>query len=154
MTDTFSKKQRKWIMSRVKSKNTKPELFIGSELHKRGYRYRKSVSSLFGKPDLVFKKYQAVIFIHGCFWHKHSNCCRIPKSNIKYWNKKLSGNKERDAVNIKRLLKSGWRVLIVWECALTGPKKLEFDYLFKEIEKWLRGKDLFWEISGKVKSKE
>jgi len=116
-------------MSRIKGKNTKPELEIRTELHKRGYRFRlngKASKAIFkngllpGKPDIVLKKFKTCVFVHGCFWHNHENCKRatLPKTNKKYWIPKIKRNKERDKTNKRVLEKLGWKVLIIWECQM------------------------------------
>jgi len=127
--DHLTKEKRSWNMSRIGSKDTKPELLVRSELHRNGFRFRLNgkVSRkiyakgvLPGKPDIVLVKYKTVIFIHGCFWHGHKNCKRssMPKSNIEYWFSKLKRNKERDADNIIRINNLGWRVIVIWECEI------------------------------------
>lgn len=107
-------------MSRVRSKDTKPELALRKELFSRGFRYRLHAKGLPGKPDIVFKKYKAVVFVHGCFWHLHSECRdgRIPKSKLDYWKPKLERNKERDVINKQTLTSNGWLVIVVWECEI------------------------------------
>ena len=132
--DHLTKEKRSWNMSRIGSKNTKPERIVRSALHKKGYRfrlngkvsrkiYRKGV--LPGKPDIVLAKYKTVIFINGCFWHGHKNCKRsnLPKSNVLYWKKKLRRNKERDAENTIKIQSLGWRVIIIWECETTNDSR-------------------------------
>ena len=106
-------------MSHIRSKNTKPEEMVRKYLFSKGLRYRKNVRKLPGCPDIVLKKYKAVIFVNGCFWHKH-DCGRFvwPSSNVEYWSKKINRNVERDAQNIALLTEQGWRVLIIWECQL------------------------------------
>ena len=106
-------------MSHIRSKNTKPEEIVRKYLFSKGLRYRKNVRKLPGCPDIVLKKYKAVIFVNGCFWHKH-DCGRFvwPSSNAEYWSKKINRNVERDAQNIALLTEQGWRVLIIWECQL------------------------------------
>ncbi|SEP46971.1 T/G mismatch-specific endonuclease [Propionispora vibrioides] len=106
-------------MSRVKVKNTAPEIKLRSILHRHGFRFRLNRSDLPGKPDIVLPKYKTVIFVHGCFWHGHY-CKRgkRPKTNEEFWNKKIDGNIKRDELNIKRLEELGWRVLVVWECEI------------------------------------
>ena len=108
-------------MSRVKSKNTKPELIIRSLLHMEGIRFRLHRSDLPGTPDLVLPRYQAAIFIDGCFWHQHSGCpkARLPKTNREFWERKLSGNVARDILSSNRLLQMGWAIIRVWECEIT-----------------------------------
>lgn len=126
MADTLTPEQRKRAMSNVRQKNTEPEKFVCSLLHRLGYRFRKNVSSLPSKPDIVLPKYKTVIFVHGCFWHQHRDCRKAnrPTSNIEFWNAKLDKNIKRDKENIKSLKKSGWRVLIVWECELRNIENL------------------------------
>ncbi len=119
-TDVFTKKKRSEVMRAVKGKDTKPEVTLRKALFALGYRYRLNVKDLPGKPDLVFPKHKAVIFVHGCFWHGH-NCkrgARVPKSNTDYWREKISRNKARDRKNAAALKKLGWRVITVWECEL------------------------------------
>ncbi|MCX5657974.1 MAG: DNA mismatch endonuclease Vsr [Candidatus Omnitrophica bacterium] len=116
--DKISKQQRSWNMSRIKSKDTAPELRVRKILHKAGYRYRLYSKNLPGKPDIVFNKFQTAVFIHGCFWHHHKGCkgAYFPKSNIKYWLPKIRRNIQRDKIIVKQLSKEGWRVIIIWEC--------------------------------------
>ncbi len=108
-------------MARIRSKDTAPELSIRSSLHRLGFRFRLHRRDFPGKPDLVFPKYRAVVFVHGCFWHQHKGCRRghPPKSNIDYWIGKLSRNVERDRLAIKALRAMGWTVITVWECQIT-----------------------------------
>ena len=116
-------------MSHIRSKNTKPEEIVRKYLFSKGLRYRKNVKKLPGCPDIVLKKYNAVIFVNGCFWHKH-DCGRFvwPSSNIEYWQRKIERNIERDQNNVKELKNIGWRVFIIWECELKkkiAPSNLE-----------------------------
>lgn len=119
MADNHTKEIRSMNMSHIRSKNTKPEEIVRKYLFSKGLRYRKNVRKLPGCPDIVLKKYKAVIFVNGCFWHKH-DCGRFvwPSSNAEYWSKKINRNIERDAQNIALLTEQGWRVLIIWECQL------------------------------------
>jgi DNA mismatch endonuclease (patch repair protein) len=105
-------------MSLVRAKNTKPEMIVRRLVHSLGYRYALHKREMRGAPDLVFPSRRAVIFVHGCFWHRHANCGRVPKSRLDYWLPKLERNKERDQVNIKTLRREGWRVLVIWECQI------------------------------------
>lgn len=116
--DIWDKKKRSEVMSKIGSKNTKPELIFRSALFKEGFRYRIHVRNLPGKPDIVLRKYKTVIFIHGCFWHYHENCPegRIPDTNSKYWKEKLLKNVDRDKKHKKDLEQKGWYVIVVWEC--------------------------------------
>ncbi|MEM9617297.1 MAG: very short patch repair endonuclease [Pseudomonadota bacterium] len=119
-SDVFTPEKRAEVMRAVKSKDTKPELTLRKALHALGYRYRLNVKGLPGKPDLVFPKHHAVIFVHGCFWHGH-DCkrgARIPKSNTAYWLEKIARNKLRDKKSAAELKKLGWRVITVWECEI------------------------------------
>lgn len=151
MTDTVSPEKRSQVMARVGSKDTKPELLIRKGLHAAGFRYRLHVKELPGKPDLVFRRYRSVIFVNGCFWHGHS-CprCRTPNSNTEYWNQKVARNVERDAVNRQSLLDEGWRVLTVWECALTGKWKLGFNQVIALASAWLLSTESICEIKGGI----
>ncbi|MFV0888157.1 very short patch repair endonuclease [Metapseudomonas otitidis] len=126
MTDFLSPEKRSERMSRIRGQNTQPELALRKALHRLGLRYRLHNATLPGKPDLVFPRYKAVVFVHGCFWHSHTNCsiANIPKSNSEFWREKFKKNKERDARVVASLEKSGWHVLIVWECELTNREKI------------------------------
>lgn len=114
-------------MSRIRSANTKPEIIVRSLLHRLGFRFRKNVKTLVGKPDIVLKKHNAIVFVHGCFWHQHNGCKRsnIPKSNQDYWKPKLERNVQRDKQHLKELKKLGWRILTVWECEVKDLPTLE-----------------------------
>ena len=118
--DVISKERRSWNMSRIKSRDTKPEKIVRSVLHKMGYRFRLHVKKLPGKPDIVLHKYRSVIFVHGCFWHLHSRCRdgTIPKTRSRYWQTKLTNNRKRDAKHIRELRRQGWKVLRLWECEI------------------------------------
>ncbi|WP_426991856.1 very short patch repair endonuclease [Methylomonas sp. CM2] len=107
-------------MSRVRNKDSIPEMKLRRMIHKMGYRYRLHVSGLPGTPDLVFPRRRAVIFMHGCFWHRHLDCrlARLPKSKLDFWIGKLEANRQRDQSNQQRLLQLGWRVMVVWECEM------------------------------------
>lgn len=126
MTDTLSKAARSERMALIRGADTKPELFVRRLVHSLGYRYRLHRRDLPGKPDLVFPGRKSVIFVHGCFWHRHEGCrkARLPKSRFSYWIPKLEGNKARDKQNKNALAKQGWRVLVIWECELSDAKKL------------------------------
>lgn len=119
MADTHSKEVRSKNMSHIRSTNSKPEETVRKYLFSKGLRYRKNVRRLPGCPDIVLSKYKTVIFVNGCFWHKH-DCGRFvwPSSNEEYWHQKISRNIERDAENQKSLTEQGWRVLVIWECQL------------------------------------
>lgn len=128
-----SKEVRSYNMSRIKSKNTKPEEIVRTFLFSKGFRYRKNDKRYHGCPDIVLPKYRTIIFINGCFWHSHEGCPDfvIPKSNQDYWVPKLVKNRERDEENYETLRKDGWNVLVVWECELkkaVKDKRLELLY--------------------------
>lgn len=125
--DTLTRIERSERMSRVRGRNTRPELFVRRLVFSLGYRYRLHVGRLAGKPDLVFVARKKVIFVHGCFWHRHSDCglARVPKSRLAFWLPKLEGNKSRDRRNIQALRREGWRALVLWECELGETAKLE-----------------------------
>lgn len=131
MADVHSKKIRSYNMSRIKGRNTKPEILIRKFLFSKGLRFRLHAKNLPGKPDIVLPKYKTVIFVHGCFWHGHSNCKYfvMPKTRRSFWEKKIFGNKEKDLRSLKILRKLGWKSITVWECQLKS----------KEIDKTLTG---------------
>jgi len=137
MADTFTKSERSRIMAAVKSKDTTPELVVRRLVHGLGYRFRLHVSSLPGKPDLVFPRLRKVINVSGCFWHLHK-CprCRIPSTRRSYWVAKLQRNAQRDRSTLRALRKDGWQVLVVWECQ-TQPAKAKL--LEKRIVAFLDG---------------
>lgn len=127
MTDRLEICVRSALMSKVRSRDTVPEMAVRRTVHALGLRFRLHRKSLPGCPDLVLPKYRAVIFVHGCFWHGHLGCRRSgrPKSNVSFWNSKLEGNARRDQRNIRKLRRIGWRVLVVWECQTTSPEQLK-----------------------------
>lgn len=135
--DNLTPLERSEIMGRVKSKNTRPEIIVRSFLHRKGLRFRVNQISLPGKPDIVLRKYKAVVFVNGCFWHRHSDpsckLARMPKSNISFWKEKLEKNKERDLQKKEKLEALGWRVFYVWECQLVHPE-LPLRDLVKKIQ--------------------
>ena len=117
VVDTLTVEQRSALMARVRGVDTKPELFVRKALYARGYRYRLHVRGLPGRPDLVFRKRRTVVFVHGCFWHRHG-CKKTthPKSRQDYWEAKFANNVARDKRNLAQLIDDGWRVFVVWEC--------------------------------------
>ena len=125
--DNIPPDKRSWNMSRIRSRNTGPEKALRSMLHQAGFRYRLHDKKLPGRPDLVLKKYKTVIFVHGCFWHRHNGCTNsvLPKTRADFWKAKLDGNVARDIKNARALSVSGWTVIIVWECELKkNPQKI------------------------------
>lgn len=134
MGDIVDRETRSRMMSGIRAKNTKPELLVRKYLHAKGLRFRLHVKELPGKPDLVFPKYKTVVFVHGCFWHRHAGCkyATTPSSREHFWTNKLSENVARDAYQIAALGELGWRVFVVWECELRdGIARL--DLLLSEI---------------------
>ena len=139
MMDVFSKQKRSWIMSRVRGKDTSPEIFVRSLIHRLGYRFRLHSKDLPGKPDIVFPSRKKVIFVHGCFWHGH-DCprgSRIPKSNQEYWKFKIKKNIARDRQNSVDLKTMGWKSSVFWECELKNEVTLQ-----SQIIDFLDGKKL------------
>ncbi len=139
MVDVVDKVTRSRMMSGIKSKDTKPEILVRKYLHGRGLRYRLHAKELPGKPDLVFPKYKAVVFVHGCFWHQHPGCkyASKPQTQEVFWENKLSDNVKRDSYQMAALEELGWRVFVLWECELQeGESRLEtlyFDITKKRI---------------------
>lgn len=120
MSDVHSPKVRSYNMSRIRNKGTKPEEIVRKYLFSKGFRYRKNDSRLPGKPDIVLPKYKTVVFVNGCFWHKHEGCRYFvwPKNNAEFWRRKITSNAERDQRIYNELKEQGWSVIIIWECAL------------------------------------
>lgn len=126
MADVHTPQQRSFNMSKIKGKDTKPEMLVRRFLHGHGYRYKLHTKTLPGKPDLVLPKYNTVIFIHGCFWHGHGNCRYfvVPKTRTQWWLAKINANTANDKKQQTALRKAGWKVITLWECDLK-PKQLE-----------------------------
>ena len=125
MADVLSLLQRSKCMTAIRSTNTRPELMVRRIAHALGFRFRLHVKTLPGKPDLVFTRFRAVIFVHGCFWHQHH--CKdghLPKSRCEYWGPKLSRNRERDRLHKRRLHALGWRTFTIWECETADSERL------------------------------
>jgi DNA mismatch endonuclease (patch repair protein) len=149
MTDIVTPEKRSLMMAGIKGKNTKPELVMRSGLHALGFRYRLHVKNLPGKPDMVFPKHNAVLFIHGCFWHGHD--CYLfkwPSSRIDFWTTKINRNKEIDQISIEKLRNAGWRVGIIWECSLKGKFRLPLASVIEECAQWLLSEHDILEIKG------
>jgi DNA mismatch endonuclease (patch repair protein) len=124
--DTITKSERSQLMSRIRSKDTRPELAVRSILHRSGYRYRLHRKDLPGRPDIVLPRHRKIILVHGCFWHGHT--CTLaskPKSNESYWSPKIQMNRERDSRNVQALVSMGWQVLELWECDIRKGAGLE-----------------------------
>jgi DNA mismatch endonuclease (patch repair protein) len=125
--DKLNPEHRSWNMSRIRSRNTRPERVVRSLLHRAGFRFRLNVRTLPGSPDIVLPRHRCVIFVHGCFWHRHPGCryCYTPKSRVDFWNKKFEANVSRDKRTGEELEKLGWRVIVVWECEIGQEEKLK-----------------------------
>ncbi|WP_065335019.1 very short patch repair endonuclease [Tritonibacter mobilis] len=126
MVDIVDARTRSQMMSNIRGKDTKPELALRRALHARGFRFRLHVKDVPGRPDIVFPKYRAAVFVHGCFWHRHAGCryATVPKTRPEFWKTKFAANVSRDAAVHDKLTRKGWRVATVWECVLRNPKAL------------------------------
>lgn len=140
MKDRLTKERRSWNMSRIRGMHTTPEKTVRSALQRMGFRFRLHGKKLPGRPDVVLTKYKTVLFVHGCFWHRHKGCrnCTTPTNRREWWLDKLNGNAARDIVHAKALRKLGWRVIVIWECQTEKPafaerlsRKLEASFKLK-----------------------
>lgn len=153
MADVVSPAARSRMMSGIKNSNTQPEILVRCEMHRRGFRYTLRNKELPGKPDIVFKKYRSVIFIHGCLWHRHE-ChlfkwpCADNPPKAEFWRNKINGNYERDARQLAVLIEQHWRVAIVWECALKGRLKMSVTEVGQLLAEWLMSERSRMEVSG------
>lgn len=143
MVDVLTAEQRQLNMSRIRGRDTRPEMFIRRGLHACGFRYRLQDRKLPGRPDLIFPRYRAVIFVHGCFWHGH-DCplFKLPKTRRDFWDAKISSNRSRDKRVEGTLLEQGWRVATVWECSLKGINKLGGDEVIQQCRLFLLSKEI------------
>jgi len=137
-------------MARIRGRDTKPEMVLRRALHARGFRYRLHAKELPGRPDLVFPRYKAAVFIHGCFWHGH-NCelFRLPGTRTDFWRDKIAGNETRDSKALAALAASGWRTLVVWECSMRGSKRRSVEETVDEIAAWLDSNEPAGELRGR-----
>ena len=137
LTDIVDRKTRSRMMAGIRGKDTKPELVLRRALHAHGFRYRLHAKALPGKPDIVFPKFKAVIFVHGCFWHRHQDCryATTPATRPEFWAQKFEGNVKRDARNLADIRSAGWRTAVVWECVL---KARDVETLAERLSNWLR----------------
>lgn len=136
--DIFSKAKRSEIMSKISGKETKPEVLVRKFLFANGYRFRKNVKDLPGKPDIVLPKYRTVIFVHGCFWHMHT--CKagaLPQTRKEFWQQKIQSNHDRDKSNVTQLKKLGWKVITIWQCELNTIHKrtTTFDHMLHALQR-------------------
>ena len=138
MADVLTPEQRRLNMSRIRGKDTKPELVLRRGLHALGLRFRLHRKDLPGRPDIVFPRYRAAVLVHGCFWHGH-DCplFKLPATRLEFWEAKIEGNRARDLRDVAALAAAGWRVLVVWECALKGPARLPVDVVLARVTSWL-----------------
>jgi DNA mismatch endonuclease, patch repair protein len=151
MADIVSPERRSRMMAGIKGKSTRPELILRSGLHRRGFRFLLHGKKLPGAPDLVFPKHRAVVFAHGCFWHAHGcHLFKWPATRETFWREKIETNKRRDVAAINALVENGWRVAVVWECALKGKNRLQLAELIERCETWLRSEDATLEIAGRA----
>jgi DNA mismatch endonuclease (patch repair protein) len=145
MPEKISAETRSRMMSGIRGRNTKPELLIRKHLHADGFRFRLHRKDLAGRPDVVLQRWNAIVFAHGCFWHGHENCqfFRVPKTRTEFWSEKIRRNAERDAQAIHDLRCAGWRVSVVWECAL----RADAEGALQQLSAFLRGPNPFTEIA-------
>jgi len=149
MADVVSKKKRSEMMSGIRGKDTKPEMIVRRGLHARGYRFRLHRKDLPGKPDIVLPKYRAAIFVNGCFWHGHDcHLFKWPKTREEFWREKIGGNRLRDQATKIALEQAGWRILVIWECALKGIYRKPVDTVIEFSAEWLESSKMSAEISG------
>lgn len=145
MPDVVDKQTRSRMMSGIRGKNTRPELLLRHALHKRGFRYRLHDRKLPGRPDLVLPKYRAVIFVHGCFWHRHPGCryTTTPSTRTEFWLPKFQRTIEHDKEVLDQLATNGWRIAVVWECV---TRRMDIDTLANDVALWLIGNDPWLEV--------
>jgi DNA mismatch endonuclease, patch repair protein len=149
MADVLTQEQRRLNMSRIKGRDTKPERQLRSALHGMGLRFRLHRRDLPGRPDIVFSRQRTLIFVHGCFWHAHGcSYSVLPATRTEFWQKKLAGNRERDERVIDALRNMGWRVIVVWECALRGRSRHSMEKICGRICRFLIGSRRILEVTG------
>jgi DNA mismatch endonuclease, patch repair protein len=149
MADIVLPEVRSRMMAGIRGKDTKPEIMLRKGLHAAGFRYRLHAKDLPGKPDMVFPRYRAVLFAHGCFWHGHEcHLFRMPGTRQEFWDTKIARNRTVDARSERALAEAGWRLGIVWECALKGRTRLPFPAVVEACIRWLRSDELRLEIRG------
>ncbi|RVP54043.1 DNA mismatch endonuclease Vsr [Sinorhizobium meliloti] len=151
--DVLTREQRRHNMSRIRGRDTKPELLLRRGLHASGLRFRLHARELPGRPDLVFPKYRAVVLVHGCFWHGH-DCAlfKLPATRANFWAGKIAGNRQRDERAAAGLTAAGWRVLTVWECSLKGPARLPLEKVISMCEVFVRGSEREGTLRGRTRT--
>ncbi len=155
MVDITTPENRRRMMSGIRGKNTRPEMLVRRALFERGFRYRLHDRRLPGTPDLVFSRYRAAVFVHGCFWHGHE-CMyfRWPATRPEFWRKKITRNREIDRAARKLLLAAGWRVLTVWECSLRDRSDEQREAVYDALAEWIRGSlpelTVDWQLSAPI----
>lgn len=151
MPDHLTARERSKNMSRVRSRDTRPELMVRSLLHRAGYRFRVNRRDLPGKPDIVLPRYETVIFVHGCFWHRHRNCKRttMPATRKRFWKAKFEQNVARDKRAKKALRKLGWKVIIVWECEVRRDPAVAARRVIEKISGGVRAREMAYELPSK-----
>lgn len=148
MADIVDSATRSRMMSGIRGRNTKPEILVRSMLHRHGFRFRLHVRELPGRPDIVLPRYHAAIFVHGCFWHGH-DCplFRLPGTRADFWRDKIARNRANDQKAKDALLAAGWRVGVVWECAIRGPG-IDIGSVARRLDEWLRSEEIEAEVRG------
>src|SRR5438128_1482902 len=152
MVDVLTPQQRSFNMSRIRGRDTKPELVLGRGLHARGFRFRLHRGDLPGRPDLILPRYQTAVFVHGCFWHRHGcSLSKMPATRAEFWQQKIEAIAARDRLAVEDLHAAGWCVLVIWECAIRGPMRLEQHVMIETASAFIRsGRRDLLEIRGRV----
>ena len=149
MPDVVDPETRSRMMSGIRSKNTKPEMIVRRGLHRMGFRFRLHSEEVPGRPDLILPRYRAAIYVHGCFWHGHEcHLFKFPSTRPEFWRTKIARNVERDREVRTGLKEQGWRRLVIWECALKGKWRIDFESVLGRAEQWIKGSEAEAEITG------
>lgn len=150
MADIVDVATRSRMMRGIRGENTRPELLVRSLLHRNGFRFSLFSRSLPGRPDIVLRRYRAIVFVHGCFWHGH-DCplFRLPGTRTEFWAAKIARNRANDDRTVTALRDRGWRVAVVWECALKGPRRISGEQIAARLARWLKSASPFLGLTGK-----
>lgn len=149
LADIVTSEKRSRMMSGIHGKNTTGELIVRRGLHRKGFRFKIHDSKLPGKPDIVLPKYMAVILVHGCFWHGHDcHLFKWPSSRADFWKAKIEGNRQKDGETLARLTGLGWRVLVIWECAMKGRERWPVDRMLDVVANWVKDGGWYLEVRG------